>query len=194
MSKESSVGSGRFVRPLSEAHDPTSFGNKAASLALLISHGIAVPPGFVVSFDAYRRVVGAAETSDSTFAIYPNRFPNKLFDKGLVDDIAAHYDSLRGQDNENRIIVRSSSNAEDSISASFAGQFNTILGVEDLQGCLQAIWKCWISGRSENVLAYCEKQGIDPADLKMGVIVQLQRKPNASGVLLHRILLHSRKV
>ena len=172
-----------LVKQLSEARDLTLFGNKAAALALLIDHGIAVPAGFAVSFDAYRQAVSEFEVQDSSSSNEQSKFSTKFFDKQLLENIAVHYKCLQGNSKNNPVIVRSSSNAEDSADASFAGQFETILDVMDMTGCFQAIWQCWMSARYSNVLAYCEKQGIDPDDLRMGVIVQLQRQPDAAGVL-----------
>ena len=67
--------------------------------------------------------------------------------------------------------MRSSANIEDSDSASFAGQFETILYVDDEQELFDSINKCFDSTKSQHVKTYSEKHGIDPSKIKMNVIV-----------------------
>jgi phosphoenolpyruvate synthase/pyruvate phosphate dikinase len=53
-----------------------------------------------------------------------------------------------------RVAVRSSAVAEDATSASFAGQFDTYLGVTGVPDVLHHVCKCWASGLSAHALAY----------------------------------------
>lgn len=77
--------------------------------------------------------------------------------------------------------VRSSSPEEDLEGASFAGIYQTVLGVTD--GDLEAAIKiCFASGLDERVVAYKQQNGFDPLDPKIAVIIQSQIASEVSGV------------
>ena len=77
--------------------------------------------------------------------------------------------------------VRSSSPEEDMEGASFAGIYETVLGVTD--GDLEsAIKTCFASALDERVVAYKQQSGFDPLDPKIAVIIQKQIASDASGV------------
>lgn len=92
-------------------------GGKAAGLGELIRRGEEVPAGFCVTTEAHR--------------------------SGIVPEaeIAEAYERLGG----GAVAVRSSATAEDQPDASFAGQHDTFLGVEGIDGILAAVAKCWDS-------------------------------------------------
>jgi phosphohistidine swiveling domain-containing protein len=77
--------------------------------------------------------------------------------------------------------VRSSSPEEDLEGASFAGIYETMLGVTD--GDLDAAIKtCFASALDERVVAYKHKRGFDPLDPKIAVVIQKQIAADVSGV------------
>ncbi len=79
------------------------------------------------------------------------------------------------------LAVRSSAVAEDGVSHSFAGQLESVLGVANLEQCIQAISTCWKSGSSERVRAYCEHAGIEPGPV--AVIIQELVDADSAGVM-----------
>ncbi|MBQ9902252.1 MAG: phosphoenolpyruvate synthase [Clostridia bacterium] len=81
-----------------------------------------------------------------------------------------------------RFAVRSSASAEDSDSASFAGQFRTFLNVpkEEIESKVRL---CFASLQSDNIKQYALKNGLNPDDLKMDVIVQRMVNPELAGVI-----------
>src|SRR5947209_7210092 len=85
-----------------EPGDNDLVGGKGLSLGLLARAGLPVPPGFCLTTDVYRRMRG------SSFASNPE----------LRTRITDAYHQLGG----GPVAVRSSATAEDSASASFAGQ------------------------------------------------------------------------
>jgi pyruvate,water dikinase len=89
---------------------------------------------------------------------------------------------LRKGDNNTAFAVRSSALVEDSPSASFAGQFETVLGVCSDPEIRRAIRSVRRSRRNERVLAYTRVKGIAP-DLEMAVVVQRMAAAEISGVL-----------
>lgn len=133
---------------------PALAGNKAASLAVLRRAGFEVPPGVVVSAEAIRGLDAELPTA--------------------VRAALADVPDLLGQ---GPWAVRSSSTAEDSEQASFAGQFETVLNV-DLGGLADAVLRCQRSGFSERVKAY----GGDRGSGSMAVLIQPMIAAEAAGV------------
>lgn len=144
--------------PLSEAHDASRFGGKAAALATALGHLLPVPPG--IALDA-ELVLRAAEGDRHAHAAC----------------VAA-----RAVLGEALVAVRSSAIGEDGVSASFAGQHLTRLGVATADEMLEAIRDAWHAGRSAAALAYRRKLGIDGEPL-MAVIVQVMVDAECAGVL-----------
>src|SRR5205823_8584117 len=123
-------------------------------------------PGFVVTTDAYRRLAASGIGSDPTFP----------------EALAAAYRDLGG----GPVAVRSSATAEDAADTSFAGQQETILGVEGEDAVLAAVERCGKSLFTERGVAYRAKQCVDAAGLAMGVVVQKLVPAEAAGVLFTR--------
>ncbi len=80
------------------------------------------------------------------------------------------------------IAVRSSATCEDGREASFAGQFESFLGLEGYEQVAEAVERCKASARAPSVVEYCRKNGIDPAAVRMEVIVQRMIRPELAGV------------
>lgn len=81
------------------------------------------------------------------------------------------------------LVVRSSASAEDGRDVSFAGQFQSFLNLRTASEVEAAIQKCRQSLSAPSVADYCRKFGIDPASLRMGVIVQRMVQPELAGVV-----------
>ena len=73
-----------------------------------------------------------------------------------------------------RVAVRSSGVSEDGAGASFAGQYETYLGVAGVPEVLRHIRKCWASGYSAHALEYRRRLGgaspLSTHDLAVGVV------------------------
>lgn len=80
------------------------------------------------------------------------------------------------------IAVRSSATVEDGKKASFAGQFESILNLETLEQVEAAVATVKASASAPSVVEYCKKSGIDPASVRMEVIVQRLIRPELAGV------------
>ena len=96
----------------------------------------------------------------------------------LPQDLGDHYARIGSCS----VAVRSSSTAEDSEAASFAGQYETILHVEGLEALRRAIRQCLASAESERVRTYREARS-DATPPEMHVIVQKMVEARAAGVL-----------
>ena len=81
------------------------------------------------------------------------------------------------------VAVRSSATAEDLEGASFAGQQDTYLNVRGAAALLDAVRECWASLWTERAMAYRARQGIDPAEVALAVVVQRMVEADAAGVM-----------
>ena len=121
---------------------------------MLREAGFEVPPGIVVSADA---LSGIDEELPATVRAALRDVPDLLGSGPWA--------------------VRSSSTAEDSEQASFAGQFETVLNV-DADGLADAVLRCWRSWLSDRVKAYAGDRG--PSS--MAILIQPMIAANAAGV------------
>lgn len=80
------------------------------------------------------------------------------------------------------LVVRSSATVEDGRSSSFAGQFESFLNLNSLEEVREAVEKCHESVLAPSVVEYCKKNGVDPGDVQMGVILQRMIRPELAGV------------
>ncbi len=86
--------------------------------------------------------------------------------------------------------IRSSAADEDSINASFAGQYETFLHVKGEDNILQAVQQCFQSGDTKQVASYRKKMQI--RENGMSVIIQEMVIPRISGVLFTVDPVHNR--
>lgn len=80
------------------------------------------------------------------------------------------------------IAARSSATCEDGATSSFAGQFESILRLETLEQVEAAVEQVRASATAPSVVEYCKRAGIDPASVRMEVIVQRMIRPVLAGV------------
>ena len=173
-------------------------GGKGRSLAQLVSAGFTVPRGFLVTTAAYRRFVADHALQErilelSIPAVVDRRVSfaaaaqniGALFE--MVDpapeiaaDIVSSYTTSLGN---GAVAVRSSANAEDLPTMSFAGQQDTYLNVSGTQMLVDAVKKCWASLWSAEALSYRHENGIDNRSVAMGVVVQTMVEADVSGIL-----------
>jgi len=130
-------------------------GGKAATLARLSAQGFHVPPGFVVTKDAFDR---------------------------LRTDLDAALREAADRLGSGPFAVRSSAAAEDLPDASYAGLYETYLNI-DRAGLADAVRRCFASAASARVSAYHATHASDaPASAGMAVLVQQMIDPAAAGV------------
>jgi pyruvate,water dikinase len=184
-----------LIIPLSDpaATDPDRVGPKAANLAALAQAGLPTPGGFCVTAAAYRAQIAALGLDD-----LPARFaaaaPSRarmlsveirlaLYEGPIAPDILqpllAAWRAQRAGGHPG--IVRSSALIEDRAGASFAGQFESFLGLTDENEFLTAIRACWAALWTSNARRYMDEHGLDPADTAMAVLVQPLIAARASG-------------
>ncbi|MGK3990215.1 PEP/pyruvate-binding domain-containing protein [Sorangium sp. So ce136] len=175
---------------LSRADLPTA-GGKGANLGEMLRLGLPVPPGFVVSTQAYAeqaRAWGLAERLGAHLAASDDHAAasaaEELFRSGAM--LASVEGAIRAAYRElgaARVAVRSSATAEDLADASFAGQQETFLDVASEDEALASIRRCWASLYSPRALHYRRARGIAHLSVEIAVVVQQMVPADAAGVL-----------
>ncbi|TMD22958.1 MAG: phosphoenolpyruvate synthase, partial [Chloroflexi bacterium] len=174
-------------------------GGKGAHLGELSRiEGIRVPAGFCVTTDAFRRIIAEApsirERLEQLSCLNPDdgevirtlSAEIRRIIEGITipDDLAAAITlALAGLGEQAAYAVRSSATAEDSPTASFAGQQDTYLNVLGPATILQHISRCWASLFTERAVTYRLRNGFDHRKVHMAVVVQQMVFPEAAGVL-----------
>ena len=177
----------QLVVPLSssKAVNAEIFGPKAANQAALGHAGLPIPDGFCLSADAYRmqlktngleKFVAKLPLADNREArLIANEIRMGLFDKPVVPEVLEQILEAR-EDLLNRsnspLVVRSSALVEDREGSSFAGQFESFLGLADEKELLTATRACWAALWSVRALRYMGTHGIDPSDTAMALLIQ----------------------
>lgn len=147
------------------ALDARSVGSKAANLAKLLQAGFPVPGGFVITVSAFERFL-SANALDSTKAA-----PEEVIAASLPEDLKAALEHAFADLGAVSIAVRSSGIAEDSPKASFAGLYETILDVGNIDTFLAAVKRCWSSAFSKRIATYQKARGQND-NSGMAVLVQ----------------------
>lgn len=150
--------------------DVKEVGGKGASLGEMTKVGIPVPPGFVVTTSVYKQF------KDSEIPIEVKEEVLQAFDNLWLPS------SAKASAGEKRVAVRSSAVAEDSSSASWAGQLDSYLNVTRDQ-LIDKIRQCWNSIKSERALSYAGQQSLNETDLVMAVVIQKMVESEVSGVM-----------
>lgn len=145
------------VISLAEATDAVA-GPKMGRLGELLRRGGQVPDGFVITPAA------AGLTGEQ-----------------LSAQIAVAYERLCGPDPE-PVAVRSSAADEDGGTASFAGVYESYLGVVGVEDILVAVRACWAAADSERAAGYRQRLGGGGPAAPMAVGVMLMVPARASGV------------
>ncbi|MEU4155259.1 rifamycin-inactivating phosphotransferase [Actinoplanes sp. NPDC026670] len=162
----------RYVVNLNET-DPELVGGKGAHLGQLSAiDGLRVPPGFVVTTEAFDRVAPAFEKDPEAAREIIESMP-------IPEDLAAAIETALA---DGRYAVRSSATGEDSAAASFAGQHDTYLNVPR-DAVLGHVRRCWASLFTDRAVAYRLRNGIDHRSVRMAVVVQRMVFPKASGIM-----------
>jgi len=182
----------RFILPLGDAAaaKPDVTGPKAANLAALAQAGLPTPGGFCITADAYRRQIqhlrlvaalrdyGSADPPAQRRLAVEIRL--KLYQSDLAPDLVAQILSAWWEE-QKPAAVRSSALIEDRADASFAGQFESFLGVDDDVEFLTALRACWAALWTTNARRSMAQHDLDPSDTAMAVLVQPLVAARASG-------------
>lgn len=172
-------------------------GGKGANLGEMTKASLPVPPGFIITADAYyeflrankldavikkeltnidpeasKKLSGIAETLQKAIKSHP--LPGEL-----AKQIIKAYDDL----GKGPVAVRSSATAEDLPDASFAGQQDTYLNIEGADRVIKAVRECWASLFGARAIYYRTINKFD--HLKVGIAVPIQKmvQSEVSGIM-----------
>ncbi|HMH52124.1 MAG TPA: PEP/pyruvate-binding domain-containing protein [Candidatus Acidoferrum sp.] len=184
-----------LLHSLSDADAATAalVGPKASTLARLRRAGVSVPDAFCLTADAYRARVTGAGVGDAAAGVagadlFEGRklalkvrlaMLNGPLESSLAEATASAYARLSA--GGGLVAVRSSALCEDTADASFAGQFDTFLGIANETELNTAIHACWASLWSSRALRYMRAHEIDPAHTAMALLVQRMIEADAAG-------------
>ncbi|KYF89412.1 phosphoenolpyruvate synthase [Sorangium cellulosum] len=177
--------------------DVASAGGKGGNLGELTRAGLPVPPGFVITADAYLATMEAAAVRKQLCELFAEADPNDPaglratcsalqhlvraapLPAELQAEIVAAYRKLGPGA---VVAVRSSATSEDSASTSFAGMHETYTDVTGEQALLDRVRDCWASAFCERVVSYRKSQRLaeEPA---LAVVVQRMVSSERSGVI-----------
>ena len=179
-----------------EKGDISLAGGKGANLGEMTTAGFPVPAGFVLTTEAYDAFVREHGLQEEIFRAaskvnaddpqageeaseeIQDLFLNAEISQEMADALLSAHAELEAD----AVAVRSSATAEDLPDASFAGQQETYLNVRGKEELLDAVRRCWASLWTARAITYRFKQGIDPAEVSLAVVVQKQVTADVSGV------------
>jgi pyruvate, water dikinase len=189
-------------------------GDKCAALLEMTGSGVPVPPGFAVTFDAFDALLdrgglraeidavlggldaadaaGTADTAGTeTRAAAARRLvTGRPVPSPVAAAITAAYHSLGnagdspGNAGDVSVAVRSSAEAEDLPGMSFAGQYDTYLGVRGADAVVDAVRRCWASLWTGRAIMYRSAGGLPERGLRMAVGVQRMVDARTAGAAL----------
>ena len=179
----------QFIFPITDpmALDLDQVGPKAGNLAAMGRYGLPIPESFCIGADAYR-----AQLDSLGLDLTPRRGTDDeevmkarrqaiairigLLERPIIPEILKPLLDFRSEllnrTNGAPLVVRSSSLVEDRFGSSFAGQFESYLGLDDEVDFLTAVRACWAALWAPRILRYMMNHDASPADTAMGVLVQ----------------------
>lgn len=178
-------------------------GGKAYGLAEMIRAGIPVPPGFVVTTEAYRQFIletgiggyikyvledvitsGKPSEYERASELIRSKFVRTPIPQKIYAEIERAYAELEEelQIEKPLVAVRSSATVEDLPEASFAGQQETYLNVRGAEEVIEKTRRAWSSLWTARAMSYRDSLNVDHEAAMMAVVVQKMVKSRSSGV------------
>lgn len=192
------------------SNDVAKVGGKNASLGEMInklsSLGVNVPDGFAVTVDAYAEFLSvnalipalqkALDQLDRqslrNLAEIGQRCRSLILDakfpEPVSEAIKKAYENLLSQGLIHSVAVRSSATAEDSPTASFAGQHESYLNVSGAQKVVEAVQRCYASLFNDRAIKYRQDNGFKDMQVSLSVGIQaMVRSDRASAGVIFTI-------
>jgi len=176
-----------FSIAAASALDADRVGPKSANLAALGRAGLPIPDGFCIDSDAYRVQLASlglelpkrVGTSDADIMQARRQaievrlaLLSQPIAVEILEPVLAAWRTLVAHAKGTPAVVRSSALLEDRCGSSFAGQFESYLGIDNQADFLTAVRACWAALWSPRILRYMLNYDASPADTAMGVLVQ----------------------
>src|SRR5690349_17053216 len=175
--------------------DAAIAGAKGANLGELTRAGLPVPPGFVITAQAYLKTMelgglraelvrSLADAPTDPVALSQlatsvgQRIRDVAIPKEITESILAAYREL----GEPAVAVRSSAASEDTSGTSFAGMNESFTNVRDEAELLSCVKDCWASAFGARAIAYRGSQHVGD-EIAIAVVVQTMVDSERSGVI-----------
>ena len=186
-----------FTQPFNKItkKDVSIAGGKGASLGEMANAKIPVPPGFVVTAEAFDRFLIETDLLQDVKAQLKkinykdtnsvDRYSNVIrdligdakFPADLKKEIVADFKKLKSP----LVAVRSSATAEDSTTASWAGELETYLNTTE-KNLTANVKKCWSSLFTPRAIFYRHEKKLLKAKVSVAVVVQKMVQSDISGI------------
>ncbi len=170
-------------------------GGKGASLGEMTGAGLPVPPGFVILAESFDRFCEETEISADIEAILKkvnHKDTNSVekaseeiremtrgekMPKDIAEEIMKNFKQLKAK----FVAVRSSATAEDSKIASWAGELETYLNVQEKQ-VLKYVQMCWSSLFTPRAIFYRIEKKLHNQKVSVAVVIQKMILSEVSGI------------
>jgi pyruvate,water dikinase len=172
-------------------------GGKGANLGEMTNADIPVPPGFIVTANAYFDFIEKAGLNNRIKSLLEPidvhdskqlqetalKVQKLITDAKMPAETAQAIEEAYAKLGRGLVAVRSSATAEDLPEASFAGQQATFLNVQGDKEVVAAVQACWASLFEARAIFYRQEQGFE--HFKVGIAVPVQRmvQSESSGVM-----------
>lgn len=177
-------------------HDVAQAGGKGASLGEMTRANIAVPPGFVLTaqaFDEFLKITdlnveldaildhvehNVMHTVDAASEKIKALILNAQMPEDMAQEVMRAFKELGAQ----YVAVRSSATSEDSADAAWAGQLDTYLNTTE-DKVLENVKKCWASLFTPRAIFYRFEKGLHPSTSSGQVV-----KPISVAVVVQKMI------
>lgn len=178
--------------------DVASVGGKGANLGEMTQANFPVPPGFIITAQAYYQFIkennlmeqihkvldGLDRTDTKALHSVAEEVKQLIRDchmsSSLIDEICRAYRALG---DTVLVAVRSSATAEDLPNASFAGQQETFLNVSGEEDLLANVKEAWASLFDGRAIFYREENKFDHFKVGIAIPVQKMVESDSSGIM-----------
>lgn len=175
--------------------DAAIAGGKGASLGEMMQAGIPVPPGFIILANAFERFLEETDLNVEIDAILDSvntkemhtvedaseKIQAMVLNVKMPADIATEIIDFYKKLDARYVAVRSSATAEDSASATWAGQLDTFLNTTK-ETLLMNVQKCWASLFTPRAIFYRFKKELHKQKISVAVVVQNMVDSEYSGI------------
>jgi len=183
--------------------DIDAVGGKGANLGAMANQDLPVPPGYAITSKVYFDFIEETEIKGKIKEILTDLdveetdklqdasskieelFLDQEISENFRDLFFEPFEKLKANDDQLHVAVRSSATAEDLPEASFAGQQETYLGVNQ-KNYIESIKKCWASLFTARAIYYRENNNFSHMDVGISVIVQKLIDADVAGVMFSR--------
>jgi len=188
----------KLIKTFSEIgkKDATIAGGKGASLGEMTKAKFPIPPGFVITAQAFDRFleetdlaqeIGAAlkkikKDDINSVQSASEKIRDMISDAEFPKDIAFEIDRAHKKMKAGLVAVRSSATAEDSSIASWAGELESYLDVTIIN-LLDSVKKCWSSLFTPRAIFYRYEKNLRDQKVSVAVVVQKMVQSEVSGIV-----------